>query len=953
VTSLEVMGVGGGGGGGGDGGDGGGGGELRQATITVTSADVLSITAGTGGAGGRWATTTNGADGSSSSVMNGSTTLLRAIGGSGGTNFNLTNGGQGFGGFGGTGGTGSNGGNGGTNSNTIPTQGTNGSNGPTSLITGTLTNYGGGGGGGIYLASPGAPTLTSRTGGLGGGGLGAYHTTNVGDFLGTQGDDGTGGGGGAGSSGNGATETSEPPNNEIRRLLPGLRGGHGIVIISYTTPPATTTTTSTTTTSTSTTTSTTTTTTTIPAATTTIAVQATTSTSTTIVFAATRPVTRETTTTTTTSTPPNVVRTSVPPSTPTQTTTAPQLMPKSSDLFAAVDTEPEFFDVALVTTQTATIKTARITGSAVGLLPGSTIRIIMRSDPITLGEVVVDKNGGAEFDLPLPADAPEGDHSITVEGESGGNEAITALTAFSLTETGIIDDIIEPTEIIGADIEAFNLEGSRQFGVPVYDTTRNVGQTAAIATTAVLVTSLVGAAASSLGSTSSPTSGSRSTSGSSTNTEGRFARREDDDVSSDDEPTESTDDSETDTNDDSNENTEGSFTSTDANMLNKSTKEELGFGDNKQTWFTPGFSIVDAIVRFMVRTFSSRSVLVTRIAQDGHWLRTSLGSLAGLLWVAGILAGFASAVNTNFHVGLPVAWLALAIIALSLFDAFASALAWVTFTIACIVTGNVTGIYEFRTLMGLAIVWIALPSIASAIRPMVRVQERSYSFAYDRLADYVVMPLFASYAAASAYSALNGLSGLTLVSSTAANQVRILVIACCVARLLVEDAVQLLYPKRSAEIFIEPTTSQRKSSRLFTITASAILYLIAAGPFFGFGWRTWLIVSLMSVVPLGKLFSSSFPNFPRIHRWFPRGVVRSALMIFVSAWFARFIFEIAGQSHNARTLAVFLLIPGIVIGIIDCIARDSRDWPSTLFTKISGIGLWLFLAAVLTGNLAI
>jgi hypothetical protein len=288
-----------------------------------------------------------------------------------------------------------------------------------------------------------------------------------------------------------------------------------------------------------------------------------------------------------------------------------------------------------------------------------------------------------------------------------------------------------------------------------------------------------------------------------------------------------------------------------------------------------------------------------------------------------------------------------------LFDAFASTLAWLTFSIACIITGNVTNIYEFRTLMGLAIVWIAIPSIASAIRPMVRDQERSSSYAYDRFADYVVMPLFASYAAASAYSALNGLSGLTLVSSTAANQVRILVVACCVARLLVEDAVQLLYPSRSAEIYIEPETTQRKTSRLFTIATSGILYLIAAGPFFGFGWRTWLVVSLMSAVPLGKLFSSSFPNFPRIHQWFPRGVVRSALMIFVSAWFARFIFGIAGQSHHAQTLAVLLLIPGIVIGVIDCIARDGGDWPSTLFTKISGVAIWLFLAAVLTGNLSV
>jgi hypothetical protein len=901
--------------------------------------------------------------------MNGSTTLIRAIGGSGGTNFNLASGGQGAGGFGGTGGTGSNGGNGGTNSDydgiNNPVLGTNGTDGPTSIITGTLTNYGGGGGGGLYLENKNDASHISRTGGRGGGGLGASHTTNVGDNLGTQGTDGTGGGGGGGTAGNGANETFAPSNNEIRRLLPGLRGGHGIVIISYTTPPATTTTTSTTTTTTaattttSTSTTTTTTTTTLPVATTTIALQTITTAPTTVALAAAKPTATapisSATTTTTTSPSTTVVRNGVATPTLTKTTITPQVMPQSSELFTAVDTDPQFFDVALVTTKTATIKRARIVGTAVGLLPGSIVRVIMHSDPIELGEIVVDLNGAATFDLPLPVDAPEGEHSITVEGESGNSESITALTAFSLTETGIIDNIIEPTEIIGADIESFNLEGSRELGVPIYDTTRNVGQTAAIVTTAVLVTSLVSAAVSTLGSTSTPTSGSQPFSGTSTGSQRRSARREDDDVSSNDETNESMSgpDPEPETRDDSHENTEGSFTSTDANVLNKSTKEILGFGDKKQTWFTPGFSLVDAVVRFMVRTFSPRSVLVTRIAQDGHWLRTSFGSVAGLLWIAGIISGFASAANTNFHVGLPVAWLALVIIAISLFDAFASALAWLTFSITCVATGNVTNIYEFRTLIGLAIVWIAIPSIASAIRPLMREQVRSYAYAYDRIADYVVMPLFASYAAASAYSALNGLSGLTLVSSTAANHVRILVIACCVARLLVEDAVQLLYPRRSAEIYVEPATLQRRTSRLFTIATSGILYLIAAGPFFGFGWRTWVVISLMSAVPLGKLFSDSFPNFASIHRWFPRGVVRSALMIFVTAWFARFIFGIAGQSHHAQTLAVLLLIPGIVIGVIDCIARDGGDWPSTLFTKFSGVVIWLFLAAVLTGNLAV
>jgi hypothetical protein len=215
------------------------------------------------------------------------------------------------------------------------------------------------------------------------------------------------------------------------------------------------------------------------------------------------------------------------------------------------------------------------------------------------------------------------------------------------------------------------------------------------------------------------------------------------------------------------------------------------------------------------------------------------------------------------------------------------------------------------------------------------------------------MSLFASYAASSAYSALNGLSGLQLVSPDFANQVRIAMIFACIGRLLAEDAVMWLYPQRSSSIAITVDGEPGTVTRLVTIAFTGVLYLVGAGPFFGLGWRTWLIISLMMLVPTIKLFSDSLPNIAFAHKWFPRGILRSVMMVFVSAWFAQQIFAWAGEAHHAQTMAVFLMLPGIAIGFVDCIAREGGEWSSNLLTKVSGAALWLFLAAVLTGNVAV
>ncbi len=69
---------------------------------------------------------------------------------------------------------------------------------------------------------------------------------------------------------------------------------------------------------------------------------------------------------------------------------------------------------------------ARISGD--GFLPGTSVVIELRSDPVVLGEAAVDPNGEFSFDLTIPDDAPLGPHTLVAVGQGldGGDREVSA-----------------------------------------------------------------------------------------------------------------------------------------------------------------------------------------------------------------------------------------------------------------------------------------------------------------------------------------------------------------------------------------------------------------------------------------------------------------------------------------------------------------------------------------------
>jgi LPXTG-motif cell wall-anchored protein len=75
-----------------------------------------------------------------------------------------------------------------------------------------------------------------------------------------------------------------------------------------------------------------------------------------------------------------------------------------------------------------------------GLMPGADYTVTLRSNPVVIGTGVVDQNGGFAATYPIPADTPNGGHSVTVDSLDPDGNPVSAVGYFNL-EGGVVTGV--------------------------------------------------------------------------------------------------------------------------------------------------------------------------------------------------------------------------------------------------------------------------------------------------------------------------------------------------------------------------------------------------------------------------------------------------------------------------------------------------------------------------------
>jgi hypothetical protein len=329
------------------------------------------------------------------------------------------------------------------------------------------------------------------------------------------------------------------------------------------------------------------------------------------------------------------------------------------------------------------------------------------------------------------------------------------------------------------------------------------------------------------------------------------------------------------------------------------------------------------------------------------------GSMALAVWLAGVVLGLVAAGTVGFGPYPPALGLVIAIVVLSILDASAGTLAWLVLVIGACVTGQVTAWGDVRTLLGLFVLYAALPLIGHATRPLRREHVADAMGRFDRVCDYVVMPLLVAFAGAAMYKAINGLSGLELVNLDGAASLIIAIVLALWVRLALEDAALHEYPARTQQVFVEVTTVPSKPWALLSVAMRTAVLILVMAPFLGLGWATFLAATLLAVPMLLKVWRDELPNSPWLNKYTPRGLLRFSVLLvagmLLSAWL------LGRDASDEQVLQTYnlLLVPGILLGLLAIFGRKGGDWPETWTKRFAGGVVFVVTAAFVTGVLTI
>ena len=609
--------------------------------------------------------------------------------------------------------------------------------------------------------------------------------------------------------------------------------------------------------------------------------------------------------------------TGTPPTTAISTTSAPAALttPTVATKSPFTDVEGEYLDVVIEAESGDPSADAPVTVRATALIPGTEVVVTVYSDPIVLLRGTVDSDGTFEAVTNLPTGLEAGAHVLLVDG-TGPNGPVEVAGTFALDADRTFARIVQPRTITDlAGPSDARLARALELDRPVWDPGSRPLTTGAIVVAGMSLITLAGAGGVSRGLATQSVGGGDDAGG---------QRRR---------------------------NAKGKLAGVVTKKLKGIQVSSAARGDQSSTWRIAGTAATDEFSRNTPIRLGRWSAAAPRVFVDGAWSRAMFGSLGFGTWAIGMILGVVASFADTHSPLTPAATYLTLVTALGVLDAGAGACAWITMVVLAIATGSFGGWPDVRTSLGLGVL-LATPSLlAHVIRPLRRYVASNKFEKWERVIDYIIVPVFVAFATGSMLKALNGLSGLEIVSKADVSTLRWVVGFTIIARLGIEDVAAHLYPERMTMVQPAKLISPSKSVTGISILIRSLVFLMVCEPFFGVTTTTITATVLLAIPVILKLWEDDLPNSAFVHKWLPRGHFRFLCTLIIGAYLTMKLIGSDGGEDAVRSSLAWLIVPGTVIGVVELFGRSGGAWPNVALRRFLGAFVWLTAVAIVTGHL--
>ncbi len=337
-----------------------------------------------------------------------------------------------------------------------------------------------------------------------------------------------------------------------------------------------------------------------------------------------------------------------------------------------------------------------------------------------------------------------------------------------------------------------------------------------------------------------------------------------------------------------------------------------------------------------------RSPMVARVIADGAYVRALLGVWWLTLPAIGMTLGALAANNTDYQVIMPSIALIVAIMVVGIADALSGFIAIGAFAVLAGINGGFTSTDSVRGVLGVWVLAFAVPLIGSAVRPFRRLVQNKLGV-WERTTDVVLIALFGAWAAGAMFSAIPALTGFKTEDADQLDLVRLVALVALLVRYGVENLARIVAPKRLILVENQSLPEVSRIQQVASLLLRTTVFIFVALIFIGNNWALWIGGAMYLVPKLVDLIDDSFPDFGVLHRYMPRGILKTVMMLVVATWWGDLVAEnVSNPDDMVQYGFVLLGIPGLVLGTISWFGRSSRPWPSTALTKALGFALMLF-----------
>ena len=336
-----------------------------------------------------------------------------------------------------------------------------------------------------------------------------------------------------------------------------------------------------------------------------------------------------------------------------------------------------------------------------------------------------------------------------------------------------------------------------------------------------------------------------------------------------------------------------------------------------------------------------------RALDDGSYLRALVGVFWLLLPAAGFVTGILAARDTGYVVAMPALSLMIALLVIGSLDALAGLVASFAYGLLMLVNGGLDTSDAFRGLFGMGVYMFSVGLVASAMRPFRRATEEHHR--WRRFADFVHIPLFGAWAAGTMFQAVPYLSGYESRAAADLGVIEWTALGVMAARWILENAARVLVATRLAHIENETLPDAPDSQQTASRFVRAILFAFVAVVFIGNNWSLWLGTIIFVVPKFVDRSVDRFPSLPAAYRWIPRNVTRIVFMFLVMLWWATLVSHHVTGDNQELWAFILMSIPGLLLGIVDWFVRDGEEWPSTILSRMLGVGVYVLGFALVRG----